>query len=146
MALVTRAELEALRGPQYLANLLSVARQASSSSAEQLEQEQARLDTAIAAGEDLIAQFFPREFTESAGDHLRTFKRFALDEAFYYLHLHSQSHASEAMDAAATQRRADLAHMRKRVQMPGTTEVGSAPASYAESESSYSRKGLRGFY
>jgi hypothetical protein len=145
MPIATRADIEAIRGPRYLSELLRTARDFSSTPAEQLEQEGARLDEALQCGDDLIAQFIlplPENSTDARWNVLR---RIAMNEALYYLKQQSEAGASEADDTAAQMRRKDLSHMRERMQSPGSTEGQSNQAtSYVENVSSYSREALRG--
>lgn len=145
MPIATRADLEALAGPRRVAELLASARSPGSDSATQLEQEAAKLAAALQAGDNLISQFLtvPEDDTDPRWETLR---QFAIEEAFYKLHEHTQSGASEAMDAAAKMRRVDLSHMRERKQMPGTVESGAGAAGVTVSERPFSRSRMGGFF
>lgn len=119
MAIATQARIVAIVGPRAVTELLAEARDPASSRADQDEQAQARLQSALQAGDDLIAQFLPLPAPGEASDVLI---RFALDEALYYLRANSKGGASESDHIAAERRRRDLAHMRKRGQWPGSAK------------------------
>lgn len=145
MALATRADLEAVRGPRRVRELLIAARDRGADPDVQEQQEHARLSEALAAGDDLIAQFLP---LPSGPEHpgFRVLRRHAIGEALYYLECHSETGASEAADEQAKQRRRDLKGMRDRNLWPGTAEGQSNQTTgYVANADRWSRDRMRGF-
>lgn len=145
MPLATRADLEAVRGPRRVRELLISARDRSTDPDAQAAQEKARLDEALAAGDDLIAQFLP---LPSGPEHpgFRVLRRLAIGESLYFLECNIENGASEAADEQAKQRRRDLKGMRDRNQWPGTAEGQSNQVSgYVTNADSWSRRKMRGF-
>ena len=120
MPIATRADLEAVRGPAYIADLLRSARDSADIPTGDAE-ELARLNTALQAGDDLIIQFLP-ESVLSLSPVPSPLLRMAIDESLYYLIRNSQAGASEGDDSAAQMRRLDLAKMRERDQFTGTPD------------------------
>ena len=117
MPIATQAGIAAIVGPRAVAELLAEARDPASSAAEQEAQAQARLQSALQAGDDLVAQFLP---LPPAGEAPDVLVRFATDEALYYLRANSKGGATDSDHIAAQQRRRDLSHMRKREQWTGS--------------------------
>lgn len=119
MTLATRADLEALRGAEYVDRLLSAAADIGDALSE--DQKSAKLAAALQAGDDFVAQFLPLPKSPSDPSY-QVLRRFAIEEAFYTLQRHSSVGADSADREAADERRRDLAYMRKRDQFPGTPE------------------------
>lgn len=145
MTLAVRADLEAVRGPRYVEELLVDAADPADDTPTQDAQKQARLDEALQAGDDLIAQFL--DLGKVSGDEVaeRTLKRLAIDESLYYLQRHSRTGATEGADEQARTRRVDLAHMRDKQQWPGTAKgQHSINAAYVEPASSFASTKLTG--
>lgn len=143
MPLTNRARIEAPVGPRVVAELLAEARDPASSPVEQDAQALARLDAALQAGDNLVAQFLPLPEPADASEVLI---QFATDEALYYLRQKSKGGASESDHIAAQDRRRDLAAMRKREQWPGSPKgQRSARACIVESSSRFRQDRLKGF-
>jgi hypothetical protein len=118
--IATRADLEAIRGPRYLEQLLQDATDEGGVVSAPVQD--ARLAAALDQGDNLIAQFFVITGITSTDPRWNVLRQFAIEEALYYLQRHSASGASEADHTAAMMRRQDLGHMRKREQFAGTPE------------------------
>lgn len=143
MPLTNRARLEAPRGTRIIADLLAEARDPATSLAEQEAEMQARLDAALQAGDNLIAQFLPLPAPEDASEVLI---QFATDEALFYLQEKSKGGASDSQIVAADLRRRDLKAMRKRDQWAGSPKgQRSTRARIVESSSAFSRDRMKGF-
>ena len=115
MPLATKAALEAIVGPRAVAELMAEAMDPNATPDEQQAQAEARLDSALTAGDNLIAQFLPLPEPEESD----VLSQFAIDEALYYLRCNTKGGASDSQHIAAQTRRTDLKHMRKREQWPG---------------------------
>lgn len=142
--LVTRAALEALRGPDVLQELLEEAGPVAA-------HQEARLAAALEAGDNLIRQFLylPEDLTQT-DPRWAVFHELAVQEAFYWLHANTTTGATASQHAAATERRSDLGHMRKREQWPGTAVghgngPGKVRAGVVASGSRFSVSNMTGF-
>lgn len=120
MPIATQADIEAIRGPQYIAKLLKSAVDSGALAPTQAEQRQARLDACLLAGDNLIRQFLDLDAIIQDPVALATIRQFAIEESIYFLQSQSDTKPSEHDDERARMRRADLAMMRKRNQFPGT--------------------------
>jgi hypothetical protein len=120
MPIATQADIEAVRGPRYVEELLRDAGDYGGSGTE--AEKTARLNAALRAGDNLLSQFVVIAGISSADPRWETLRQFAIEEALYYLQKHSASGASEADHAASQMRRQDLGHMRRREQFAGTPE------------------------
>lgn len=120
MPIATQADIEAIRGPRYIATLLKSAVDTSADAPTQAAQRQARLDAALLAGDNLIRQFLDLEAITQDAIALATIRQFAIEESIYFLQSQSETKPSAHDDERARMRRADLAMMRKRDQFPGT--------------------------
>ena len=144
MPIATRADLEAVRGIRHVAELLREARDRAATLEEQLAQEAARLNEALQAGDNLIAQFLPLP-ADASDPRWPVLRQFAVNEALYYLEQHTQAGASAAAHDTAGLRRKDLHHMRNRDQWAGSADGQSNQRSgYVESGDPWSRRNMRG--
>lgn len=120
MPIATQSDIEAIRGPRYIATLLKSAVDTAADAPTQAAQRQARLDAGLLAGDNLIRQFLDLDALTQDPIALATIRQFAIEEAIYFLQSQSETKPSEHDDERARMRRADLAMMRKREQFPGT--------------------------
>ena len=90
MTLATQADLEAIRGPRYLRDLLNYAVDKTAATATQDAQRQARLDAALRAGDNLIRQFLDLDSILLDPVATASVRQLAIDEALYYLQCESQ--------------------------------------------------------
>jgi hypothetical protein len=137
MPLVTRGDVEALYGVERVQQLL---REAGSDPAKQDE----RMDVALKAADMVIAQFLPLP-TDPDDPRVDVLREISRAEAFYTLQKSSRTGAPREMHEEAQIRRADLAHMRDRKQMPGApVKQGNVPSGYVENTAAWSRSKLGG--
>ena len=148
MPLATLADLEAIRGPAYVRDLLnSGVDKAAPDEPTRTAQRTARLNAALDQGDQLVRQFLDLDAILTDATATAVLRRLAIDEAIYYLKAHSQAGTTPEDEERAQMRRTDLAAMRKREQFPakplGQTVITSG---VVEATSSISRAGLRGYY
>lgn len=120
MPIATQADIEAILGPKRLDDLLEYS--ADHGGVDAPAEKTARLDAALRAGDNLIAQFLDITDIDNTDPRFEVLRQLAIDEAIYYLQRFSTAGVDEADNAAAQLRRSDLGHMRRRAQMPGTVE------------------------
>jgi hypothetical protein len=145
MPVATRADLEAVRGPRYIVELLEDGADLAATLAEQDAQAAARLAEALQAGDDLLSQFLPIQTLTSSDPRWNTLRRLAVDESLYFLQCNRTTPADEGAEMRAQIRRSDLAHMRKREQWPGTAEGQvSTRSQIVESSSAFASSKLIG--
>ena len=120
MPIATKAELEAIRGPRYIEQLLRDAADYGGSDPE--ADKDARMEAALVAGDNLLAQFLVIDGIDLTDPRWDVLRQFAIEEALYFLQRHSGAGSAEADHGAAQMRRQDLGHMRRREQFAGTPE------------------------
>ncbi len=148
MPLATQADLEAIRGPQFVRDLLSHAvDKTAPDEPTRTAQRTARLNAALDQGDQLVRQFLDLDAILTDATATAVLHRFAIDEALYYLKAHSPAGTTPEDEERAARRRTDLAMMRKRDQFPGKPLGQTVLTSgVIEATSSISRTGLRGYY